>query len=504
MRLEEIVTKMSKLYLGRLIDSFLKDVTKDSEDKMRELLLKNKGEFANHDRIGNKLNFIDEDRNTALLNDLILNVLLDENNYMLEEKELIEKIKQKEKEIVEESEKEDSLKYSDPKALKIYERVLKAAWKWQDSISPHEQNILDVLKEELDLSVYEHRILESKLGYFPQPKNKIHGIKKIKNSLKNLQYRGLVARIRDDECYYVIPQEIAEKMREILGIELRKDAYVLLLKKLKKKQLKEILRENRLPVYGKKEEVYKRILQARIKPSTALETLTNDELADILRTLEDVKISGTKNEKIANIIDFYNKLVTYSIETGDRREQYYNYIVELAQRDYDQLRGNNIIDKDIEIEKYFEEATEYLFEILLGHEPQTMSGTNNPDGRLIFNNDEVILWDNKSCEGDYKFPEEHYMQYMRYINNENKRVNLFLIIAPSFSPDCIKKAPKLKAESKKDTDIGLITAGEIQFAAENWRDYCSEEKSEFSLQVFNYTGRLTKDRLKQRMEWAIK
>lgn len=35
MKLEEVLSKMSKLYLGRLVDSFLKDVTKDSESKMR-------------------------------------------------------------------------------------------------------------------------------------------------------------------------------------------------------------------------------------------------------------------------------------------------------------------------------------------------------------------------------------------------------------------------------------------------------------------------------------
>lgn len=428
--------------------------------------------------------------------------MLDANDYMLEEKELINAVKEKEDKIIKESQNEDPLKYSDPGSLKIYKKVLKAAWKWQDEISPHEQNILDVLQEELGLSVYEHRILESKLGYFPQANNQIHGIKIIKSSLKDLQYRGLIARIRDDECYFVIPQEIAENLRHLLGVELRKNEYLLLLEELKKSQLQKIVRKNNLPIYGTKEEVYNRILQARIKPSEALNVLTSNELTDLLRGLEEVNISGTKEEKIENIIDFYSRLITYTVETGDERENYYNYIVELAQRNYEQLRGNNIISKDLDIEHYFEKATEFLFEILLNHNPQEMTGKDNPDGKLIFNDNEVVLWDNKSCENEYKFPEEDYIQFMRYINKERSRVNLFLVIAPSFSREAIKKAPKLKAESRKDTDVGLITAEEIKFVADNWQEYCSTNSS-FSLQVFNYTGRLTKNRLKERMEWAL-
>ncbi|MFW5988138.1 MAG: hypothetical protein ACOCQA_01725, partial [bacterium] len=64
------------------------------------------------------------------------------------------------------------------------------------------------------------------------------------------------------------------------------------------------------------------------------------------------------------------------------------------------------------------------------------------------------------------------------------------------------KAQKLKAKSRTDTDVGLITADELRFAAENWRDYSSKD-SKFNLEVLNYTGRITKDVLKQRMEWAI-
>jgi len=502
MLLEEIVSKMSKLYLGRLVDSFLKDTPKDNEEEMRQLILKNKDEFVDSDRINNKLDFIHIDSNTRLLNNLLLNILLNENDYKAEKNDLIQKVKDKEKEILKKSREEDCLKYSNEEALNIYKKVLIAAWKWQDDINPHEQNILNTLREELEISKHEHRILESKLGYLPQKGNKIHGYKPIKESLKDLQYRGLLTRLRDDNSYFVIPEEIAKTMKEILGIELKDSVYKLLLEKLKKKQLKTILENFNYPYSGRKQELIKRILNAQIYPSMSLNQLTRDELREILIDLENVNISGTKEDRINNILEFYDNLVTYEIESDDPRELYFNYIEELANREYDQLRGNNVIDKDISVENYFEEATNYLFEELMGHKPAKMHGSDNPDGRLICDNEEIILWDNKSCEQEYTFPDKHLKQFRRYIQDEKQRVTLFLVIAPQFNSNCLMKAQKLKAQSIEDTDVGLITAENLKYVAENWKDYCSNEYK-FNLKIFDYTGFLTKDILKQRMKWAL-
>ncbi|MFW6311084.1 MAG: SAP domain-containing protein [Nanoarchaeota archaeon] len=502
MKLEEIVSKMTTLYLRRLVGSFLKDPPRDNEKEMRKLILKNKNEFADYDRIKNKMNFIHIDRNTRVLNNLLLHILLNENDYKCEKSELIQKVKQKEKEILKNSQKEGCLKFSDAESLNIYKKVLITAWKWQDDISPHEQNILNTLREELNISKKEHRLIESKLGYFPQKGNKIHGYNPIKESLKDLQYRGLITRFKDNNSYFAIPEEIANSMKNILGIELKEDTYKLLLKKLKKSQLKTILKNYDFPYSGTKKELYTRILKAQIKPSMALNQLTKDELREILLDLEDANISGTKEERINNIIKFYDNLITYNVESNDPREIYYNYIEELANREYKQLRGNNIIDKDLSVEHYFEEATNFLFEKILGHTPTKMKGNDNPDGRLICENDEVILWDNKSCESDYNFPDKHFNQFKRYIREEKNRVTLFLIIAPSFTSDCLINAQKLKAQSNDDTDVGLITAKNIKFVAENWKKYCSGEYI-FDLQVFNLTGYLTKEVLEQRMKWAL-
>ena len=48
---------------------------------------------------------------------------------------------------------------------------------------------------------------------------------------------------------------------------------------------------------------------------------------------------------------------------------------ELATRDYEALRSQHIVDRDLEIEAKFEEATEYLFAEKLNHAPLQQSGT---------------------------------------------------------------------------------------------------------------------------------
>ena len=61
------------------------------------------------------------------------------------------------------------------------------------------------------------------------------------------------------------------------------------MKKLKKNQLKTILKNHDFPYSGTKKELYKRILNAKIKPSVALNQLTRTDLKQVLKDLEGVK-----------------------------------------------------------------------------------------------------------------------------------------------------------------------------------------------------------------------
>lgn len=504
MYLQDILPKMSKLYLGRTVDSFLKDVRLETEEEMREIILRNVDEFQNKERVQKHLDFNDEDRDIALVNEMILMSLMEQQGYCLSEGDLVKKVQELEKDILEQSADDDYIEKVIPSdAKRIYSAVLTEAWKKDDSLNAHEINVLNVLRKELNLSKRDHYLIESRIGRFPQKGNKLHTAKHIGRSLINLQTRGLILRFREDTSYYIIPKDIARTIRYEMGVELRNEVYETLLNDLSVNQLREILDSLEINVSGRKANLIERIIKHNILPSTALNTLVTSDLTDILRNLEGAKVSGSKKEKIQNIIDYYENLSAPTLsDPTDERSRLYDFFEELASRNYKALRVNKVIDKDIDIDHFFEEATRYLFEKKLGLELVEMEGTRHPDGKLTFNK-EVVLWDNKSTEKPYTFPEEHFNQFLRYIRSEDMRVTLFLVIVHDYTPEAVSQAQKLKAFSDEDTDVALIKAADLKYVAEEWKNYSEQINPEFNLQIFNITGELNRNLLLSRMKWAL-
>ncbi|MDQ0300636.1 hypothetical protein J2S78_003104 [Salibacterium salarium] len=478
----------------------------NDEDEMREVILKNIEEFQNKDRVTRNLNFLEEYRDIALLNEMILMSLLENEGYVLEESILLQNVEQLEDQIVKDSLEDEFIKNTiSEDYCRIYSSVLSAAWKKDEALNAHETNMLTVLRQELELTKRDHYIIESRLGRFPQKGNKPHSHRQIEKALRNLQSRGLILRFKSDAAYYIIPSELARIIRYELGGELRKATYESLLNDLTKNHLKHILSQCYLNSSGVKEILVSRILKHNILPSKALDTFSNDELKEILKELEGVRITGTKNERISNIIDYYENLSGKNIsDPEDERSLYFDYFEDLAARNLKRLRVNKVIDKDLEAEKYFEEATRYIFEVKLGLELVHMPGSKHADGKIKFNDkNETILWDNKSVEKEYNFPDEHFDQFLKYIRANDNRVTLFLIITSWISPDAISKAQKLKAFSETDTDVALVSAEDLKYVAEYWKDYSTKKEPEFNLQVLNYTGELTRSILKDRMSWSL-
>src|SRR5699024_10979760 len=169
----------------------------------------------------------------------------------------------------------------------------------------------------------------------------------------NLQTRGLILRFREDTSYYIIPKDIARILRYEMGGELRNEVYGAMLNDLSVNQLREILNQLNINVSGVKEVLIERIIEHNILPSTVLKVFSSKELSDILRRLEGAKVSGTKREKVQNIIDYYEMLSTLtSTDPTDERARYYDFYEELATRDYKTLRINKVIEKDVNIDNY--------------------------------------------------------------------------------------------------------------------------------------------------------
>jgi len=506
MYLQDILPKMSKLYLGRIVDSFLKDVHMETEEEMREVILKNIEEFQNKERVKSHLDFSDESRETTLLNEMILMALMEKEGYNLSETELYKEVEDMEIEILKQSSDDEYIdRFIPSNAKRIYSAVLYEAWKKDDSLNAHEINILGVLRNELELSKRDHYLLESRIGRFPQKDNKLHSHQQISRSLINLQSRGMILRYRKDVSYYIIPKDIARIVRYQMGGELRNEVYETLLNDLSVNQLREILAHLNINVSGVKEEVVDRVLTHNILPSVALQVFSTKDLSAILRDLEGTKISGTKKEKVQNIIDYYEMLSTpTSSDPTDERARLFDFYEELAARDYKTLRINKVIDKDIQVDNYFEEATRYIFEGKLGLDLTAMKGTRHADGKLQFNSTDVLLWDNKSTEKPYTFPGNHFNQFLRYIRSEEMRVTLFLIIVHNYSNEAVSQAQKLKAFSEEDTDVALIKASDLMYIANHWKDYSDQKHPKFNLEVFNITGELTRNLILSRMDWALK
>lgn len=506
MYLQDILPKMSKLYLGRIVDSFLKDVHMETEDEMREVIMKNIDEFQNKERVKSHLDFSNESRDITLLNEMILMSLMEKEGYLLSETEIYNEVSEIQKEILNRSKDEAYMeKFIPSDARRIYSAVLQEAWNKDDSLNAHEINILEVLRNELDLSKRDHYLLECEMGRFPQKGNKFHTYQEISRSLINLQTRGLILRFREDTSYYIIPEDIARILRYEMGGELRNEVYEKLLIDLSVPQLREILNSLDFNISGVKEKLVERIIQHNILPSTALKVFSTKDLSTILRGLEGTKISGTKKEKIQNIIDYYEMLSTPTIsDPTDDRARLYDFYDELASRDYKTLRINKVIEKDVNVDNYFEEATRYLFERKFGLNLLEFKGNRHADGKIQFNSTNVILWDNKSTEEPYNFPEKHFNQFLRYIRTEEMRVTLFLIIVHDYTKEAVSQAQKLKVFSEEDTDIAIIKASDLKFVAEQWKNYSDQKNPLFNLQVFNMTGELTRNLLLNRMEWALK
>ena len=180
---------------------------------------------------------------------------------------------------------------------------------------------------------------------------------------------------------------------------------------------------------------------------------------------------------------------------ADQRALWYEFYLELATRNREQLRAQQLIEKDIEIESKFEHATQFLFQAKLGHTPLKQSGSEHPDGLLSLKSD-YLMWDNKSKDAPCLFHlKDCIAQFDRYMNSADKRVPIFLVIAPAFTEDSEVEAIKYHAEHF-DRNIVLITATELKSLAEEWSSTQNKNReTAFPLGLLAASGRFDRKRL---------
>ncbi|MEX0609412.1 MAG: hypothetical protein WD016_13665 [Balneolaceae bacterium] len=509
MKIEETVEHMSSLFLERVLRSFTNDYDKRGENKYREYIRNGIDILSSPENIKARLNnhFINnkDSYSRQILYKLVLTSLLSRSDYSSTDLVILDDVLNRQKEIVEQAKSSESFKHLDESSVKIMTAILEVALE-DDVISTDELALIKKLRKKLSINEKDQFLIQAKLGSFPSKNNQKYKRSDIMGVIDDLQKCGVVFCCNNlKETVFVIPEEIIPGLKQALEIELIDSKYLLLLNKLQVKQLKQILDNANLIQSGAKNNLSARILHAGIQPSEILNSLSTTELSELCDILPGAKRSGTKDDKVTRIINYFSDLVFKNEnESDDEREKYYKYFEELAARDESSLRTSEIIKKAKEISSAFEKGTCYLFETKLGQTLIQPEGSEHADGGIEFKGgNSILLWDNKGKDDGqpYKFPDSHFRQFRRYIRNEaakGRRVGCFLIITAEINTCAIENAVRLKAESNQDTDVALISAENLKMIAEEWQNY--SKNGEFNLHVFNYTGILDRESLKMRVK----
>jgi hypothetical protein len=498
----DIAPHMLKTVKLRILGRYLQSVRGLEDDDLTEIIKKEAHKLAERSRILQAVKTPDSDFNRGQLKAIIFSILLQEETHSIEENRLDEKVIQFEKELVKQSKTLDFFdqKKHDPERWHHYDTyriVLEAAWSDGDAITPDEARLLMVSREHLRISLEEHWLISALLKRFPKEKCALHTADEVNEARKELQRDGVLWSYHDENSRNidVTPAEIVSVIRqEIVGQELQRTNYRRLMShdNILVGDLRSILQTRNMDRNGNKAELIERIVSSDIKPSEVLADLEKEKLSAMCSYV-GLKSSGNKGEIIERLIAFYDDLTFVERITKDDREVAYNNYELLATRAYAELRAKKVIAKDLEIEHLFERATAFLFEARLHVVCDWSQKENRADGRLPLGNEQFILWDCKSVEGEVNLQDHLDTQFDGYLRKEResgKQPLAFLVIGPSFTPQSIKLANQYKART--NWDIALVTAEGLKHLAERWA--AVEPSKPFPIRLLNHTGVIDKER----------
>ena len=487
----------------RIAAAHVADYSRLDIDEIKVFLGKTSAQYTSYENISKALDEIKLDCNQSvriIAQIMIRNYLIDQDDFISTQRDTDTAVLAYEQSIVDESNNYDFAKLT--RDLILFKYMLDTAWAYNDDVSVDEKNLIEAVRKYLNISIKEQHILEAKSGRFPKVGNCLHSLKDIDNARRTLQSKGIMMCIKDADGNLcdIIPDDIASEIRKYYGIEIRSYGYEKLIdyvvKKTKKNYLLGIL--NKASEYNTfaqidvstnptvaelRETIFKTISPTNLiggfSPRDGLDVATlSTWCADL-----GLPIAGAKAALISRILCYYDNLKKIEVKTEDNREKLLACYHQLAYRDLKYLRSNNIIDKDLQCERLFEDATNYLFEKLLLNKPLTLTGTEHPDGKLSYK-DKYIMWDNKSKESPVNL-KDHLQQFDGYIRMSDKEVAVFIVIAPEFTDKSVQECVDYMLNN--DTQILLITADELKGLAEQW--YKKHPGEIFNLGYFKQNGR---------------
>ncbi len=506
MKFKTVVGNITKTNdLKRIAKARLADITRLDDDDIRKLLLNAAHNYSNTELIQTATRdaILHKSRDHRTITSILLGeVLLQAPEYSLPQKDTEDKVLEWEQLVIDESNEKEIGGGRQIHNFDFFKFVLEAAWEENNEISQDEKKLIERIRRKLKITEREYRLVEADLGKFPKLGNELHTRQDI-NSVRNyLQESGLLLTYResDGSDHDVIPEEMVQGVKDAFGISMRRYGYKQLIKykSVKRKQYLEDTLEKGGVVLARTltvEELQELCIQ-HLPPEIVLggvtprDGLDNSALESWCKDIGQ-QSSGTKTERIVRIIEHYDMLFEKSNDEDDFRKPWFDYYEEFAARNYNFLRAQQLIEKDQDIDKRFEKATDYLFEYFLGHNPLNLPGSEQPDGSLSLG-DEVLLWDNKSKETQVSV-KDHIAQFERYFNKSEKQVSALLVVAPDFTSE--SDADARAHEIQTGNSLSLITAKELKDIAVEW-SASKRSQDAFPIKFFTAAGRFNTQFLK--------
>lgn len=226
----------------------------------------------------------------------ILDIILSQPEYKIQVKGFKDKIVKYTEQLIENAKKADWIKTN--KNISLYLKMVNTAWESDLKIDTSEINLLNFLRNELNISFKEHTILvhHEDLIKFWYTENYYE---KERNYLIS---SGIIYPFED---YYIIPDLMGKYIRQSWGMELNNEQYMRILSYLTNSDLTDILYGANLQVSGTSNQKTQRIIENFVPPRKALSLVNLNSLKDIARKSGSI-ISGTKEDVIDNLIDYFD------------------------------------------------------------------------------------------------------------------------------------------------------------------------------------------------------
>jgi len=428
--------------------------------------------------------------------EMLLRRILDVPDYVIaDECELIKGAVDADAAFFEYAQGNASTRHLDQRSIDIYQAILEVAW--ENKVSFDEYQLMERLRRKLNIARRDHRVMEVRVVHTSPI-----GPPEAEQALRDLTYHGFVCRFkRGGHTQAVLPEEIALRLRGIYGISLQSSAYRNLAAKLPIAVIKEALQQANQPAVSlKKEFLIERLIDGDVPPATLLEHLDNDALDELFANFPGEKRPAMRAVKIRHLISHFDRFVKPVGPTPpDPERTYYDYLVELASRQYGVLRAASVIEQDQNVDRAFERGVRYAFSSLLGYPVIRFTGSAHADGGVVAKKGRMVLWDCKSALKPYALTEPKCAQFLQYVAKEDPNVVCpFLVFSGEFTGDSEARALALKARCRPGTEIALMTAADLKWLADKWSTEYPGKR--LPLDVLAHSGFLNREILKMRLE----